>query len=162
MTVLAAQILKGMYSQARALGDKAINSDFTFEIAGHEGLYLLCKQAPHAMISPAGEIEIYLPNGQKAWQPQTVETALQGAISFYETTAGSVQKFLREIVAIGGIFDGRLYEGTPDRYTRYHPYLNCFFQVDQGDRDWENRSQVLAISGTLFYHYFGDPVEGNA
>jgi hypothetical protein len=32
-------------------------------------------------------------------------------------------------------------------------------QMDAVDRDWENRSQILQFSGTLFYHYFGETYE---
>lgn len=162
MTVLAAQIQKGYYNQAQALGEKAISAEFAFEIEGHEGLYLLCKQAPHALLGPQGEIELPGPMGDVTYQPQGGKGGFQGPISFHETKAGSVQEFMREVMANGGVFNATLYEGMPDRYQRAHKYLNCFFVPDQGDRDWENRSQVFSISGTLFGHYYGDVIEGNA
>ena len=34
--------------------------------------------------------------------------------------------------------------------------------MDPIDRDWENRSQILIFTGTLFYHYFGDIEKGSA
>jgi hypothetical protein len=61
-----------------------------------------------------------------------------------------------------GYFDAKVYEGTPQQYLRYKPIYKCFIQVDDPDRDWENRSQALLISGTVFYHYFGEVVEGNS
>jgi hypothetical protein len=32
---------------------------------------------------------------------------------------------------------------------------------DNPDRDWENRSQVTMVSGTLNFHYFGEKIPGN-
>ena len=47
-------------------------------------------------------------------------------------------------------------------YLRYKRIEECFLQIDDPDRDWENRSQVLTFSGTMFYHYYGEVVSGNS
>jgi hypothetical protein len=39
--------------------------------------------------------------------------------------------------------------------------VDCFLQFDNPDRDWENRSAATTVSGTLFFHYFGDKIPGN-
>ena len=85
MTVSTAAYLKGHYDAARAIGAKAISSDFAFEIEGFEQNWLLCKQAPWPEISPAGEIEVPMPLGSTAWQPQQVKIALGLGLSSWET-----------------------------------------------------------------------------
>lgn len=162
MTVSKDRYLKTFYDATQNMGYKVINSDFTFEIVGYEEMYLLCKQAPWPDLTPQGEIEIPMPLGATRWQPQQVKTAKQGPISLIETMRNHVSSTLLAIIADGGTFDATIYEGTPDSYLRYKKIRDCFMQLDEPDRDWDNRSQVLTFSGTLFYHYFGEIYEGNS
>lgn len=162
MTVSTAAYLKGHYDAARAIGAKAISSDFAFEIEGFEQNWLLCKQAPWPEISPAGEIEVPMPLGSTAWQPQQVKIAQQGQITLIETVVGSIDNMLIDLITKGGTFNAKVYEGTPQKYLRSKRIVDCFMQVDNPDRDWENRSQVLTFSGTLFFHYFGKNGAGNS
>ena len=161
MTVSTAAYLKGHYDAARAIGAKAISSDFAFEIEGFEQNWLLCKQAPWPEISPAGEIEVPMPLGSMMYQAQQIKIAHQGQISLLEDVAGSVDQMLVNLIAKGGYFNAKVYEGTPQQYLRVKRIVDCFIQVDDPDRDWENRSQVLMFTGTLFYHYFGETISGN-
>ena len=96
-----------------------------------------------------------------AYQPQQVKTAMQGQVSFYETTAGAMDQALVDILANQGRFDAWVYEGTPEKYLRRKRIQDCFMQIDAPDRDWENRSQPMMFSGTLFFHYFGETEEGS-
>lgn len=156
MSVSNPTILKGFYNAARAMGSKSINSDATFEIAGHEDLALITKQFPWPVLSVGGEIEVATPMGGAMWQPQQLKVHLQGQLSFTETVTGRVQRFLDEVVAKGGLFQATVYEGTPDAFYRACKIVDCFFQADLPDRDWESRSQVTMVNGTLFFHYFGE------
>ena len=104
MTVSNAAYLKGFYDTTRALGAKVISSDFTFEIEGFEGNYLLCKQAPWPELSPAGEIEVPTPLGATMWQPQQLKVAQQGQISMFETIAGSIDQMLVNLITRGGTY----------------------------------------------------------
>lgn len=160
MTVSTATYLKGFYDKTRALGAKSVNSDFTFEIEGYESSYLLAKQAPWPVLSSAGEIDIATPLGANMWQPQQLKVAQQGQVALHETVAGAVDSMLLDILTKGGIFNAKVYEGTPQKYVRYKRLEDCFLQLDSIDRDWENRSQVLIFQGTLFFHYFGVTVRG--
>lgn len=162
MTVSNAAYLKGFYDTTKALGAKVVSSDFTFEIEGFEQNYLLCKQAPWPEISPAGEIEVPTPMGAKMWQAQQVEIAQQGQISMMETVAGSIDNMMVSLIAKGGTFNAKIYEGTPQKFLKAKRIVDCFIQLDAPDRDWENRSQILIFSGTLFYHYFGEITPGNS
>ena len=161
MAVSSAEYLKSFYNTARALGNKSINSDAYFEIEGHEDLALLTKQFPFPTLGSAGEIEIPMPMGAAMWQPQQIKVNQQGQLGFTETAPGHVQKFLEEIIAKGGLFQATVYEGTPDRFYRAYKLRDCFFQPDNPDRDWENRSQVTLINGTLFFHFFAEKIPGN-
>lgn len=161
MTVSTPAHLKQAYGLSRALGDKSVSSDAMFVPKGFEHIRLLCKQFPWPILSIAGEIEVAAPNGSKSWQPQQLDTAKQGQITFYETARGDMEKFITDILDLGGKFDADVYEGTMERHSRGVQIKDCFFVFDSPDRDWENRSQVTTISGTLFYHYFGDKIPGN-
>lgn len=156
MTVSSNTYMKSLYQGVTAMGAKAINSDMSFEIEGHEGRWLLCKQAPWPVLSSAGEIEIPSPMGGALFQPQQLKVNMQGQVTFLETVAGDVDAMLIAIAAQGGRFNAKIYEGTPTSWTRRKRLVDCFLQMDAIDRDWENRSQVLQFSGTLFYHYFGE------
>ncbi|MBL8473807.1 MAG: hypothetical protein JNM98_18600 [Rhodocyclaceae bacterium] len=169
MAVSTAAYLNDHYDATAALGAKAISSDFSFEIEGFEGSYLLCKQAPWPELAPAGEIEVPAPLGATYWQPQQVKVALQGQISLFETIAGSVDQMMVDLITRGGTylgggctFNAKIYEGTPTKFLRAKRIVDSFIQMDAPDRDWENRSQVLTFSGTLFYHYFGEIIAGNS
>lgn len=155
MTVSNKKYLNTVFNTTAAMGDKVVSSDATFEIEGFEYLSLLVKQFPWPELSPAGEIEIPMPMGLMRWQPQQLKINQQGPVQIMETKKGHVAKFLEDILIQGAIFNAKVYEGTPENYTRVEPLKSCFMQLDNPDRDWENRSQILLISGTLFYHYLG-------
>lgn len=161
MSVQSADYHKANYGVIRAMGAKAISSDATLQIVGYEAMWLLCKQFPHPVNGVTGEIEIPGPNGIAMWQPQQTKLNYQGPISMTETEAGHVSAFLSTNLAQGAKFDAWVYEGTPDRYTSRRRIVDAFIVPESPDRDWENRSQVLSITGTLFYHYFGDVEPGN-
>jgi hypothetical protein len=161
MTISSADTLRGFYNATKALGTKSISSDAYFEIEGHADLALLTKQFPWPTLGSQGEIEVSTPLGGKTWMGQQIATAQQGPITFTETIAGRVMRFMEDIVANGGEFNATVYEGTPDKFTRAYKLVGCFFVPDAVDRDWENRSQLTLINGTLFYNFFGGRLTGN-
>ena len=57
MTVSNPGYLKSFSDATRAMGRKAINSDFTVEIEGYEGMYLLTKQCPWPVITTGGKLK---------------------------------------------------------------------------------------------------------
>lgn len=162
MTVSTGSYLKGYHDKTRSMGRKAINSDFTIEIEGFEHVYLLTKQCPWPELSSAGEIAVATPLGAEVWQAQQAKVNQQGQVTFYETVAGDIDQLMADMLARGDHFNAKIYEGTPTKYIRYKRIEDCFLQIDPTDRDWENRSQVLTFSGTMFYHYYGEIVEGNS
>jgi hypothetical protein len=161
MTVSTSAYLKGFHDTTKALGSKVINSDFTLEIEGFEAYYLLAKQCPWPENSSAGEIEVPMPLGSVAWDAQQLKINHQGQVTFMETVAGSIDQMLVDIITSGGKFNAKIYEGTPTKYLRAKRIEDCFLVLDDADRDWENRAQILTFSGTMFFHYFGDIISGN-
>lgn len=161
MTLNTDAYLSQALNQLATFGDKSISSDAQFVIDGFERHRLLTKQFPQPILSSGGEIEIPGPMGIATWQPGQAKINQQGQISFYETVNGDVETLLTNIMARGGRFDASVYEGTMEKFTRGWRITSCFIQFDSPDRDWENRQQVLLLSGTLFYHYTGDRITGN-
>jgi hypothetical protein len=161
MTVSNTAYLKGLFDQAKTLGDKAISSDFALEIEGFESMWMLAKQCPWPVVTPGGEIEVSSPLGGTIWQPQQAKTALQGQVSLQETVHGSVNTLLINLLTKGGRFNAKIYEGTPQRFLNAKRIVDAFLVVDNPDRDWENRSQVLMFTGTMFFHYFNEDIAGN-
>jgi hypothetical protein len=145
----------------QALGDKLNAGDATFEPVGFPGLYLLVKQFPHPTISGGQEVEVPMAGGGKYYDQAPIDTSFTGQITFLETTAGTVKQFAQDVLAAGGFFDARIYEGTPDRHTRSYLLERLFFKIDPSDRDWENRAMVLQLSGSLFGNFFGKVSPGN-
>lgn len=145
-----------------ALGDKLNAGDATFEPLGFDSIYLLVKQFPHPKVSGGPEIQVPYAGGGQYFEQGPIDTSFQGGITFLETVAGSVSRFAKEVLRQGGYFDARIYEGTPGRHTRSYKLERCFFKLDPSDRDWENKQQVLMLTGTLFGNYFGDDRPGNA
>lgn len=162
MTLSNAAYLKQFHDTAKASGSKIISSDFSLEIEGFESNWILTKQCPWPELSTAGEIEVPGALGSASWEMQQAKTNQQGAISFMETTAGSIDQMLVGLIASGGKFNAKIYEGTPTKFLRAKRIEDCFVQVDNPDRDWENRSQILIFSGTMFFHYFGEVIPGNS
>jgi hypothetical protein len=161
MTVSTGAFLAASYAQQKALGDKSISSDAMFVIDGFEHLRFLAKQFPWPILSTAGEIEIATPMGSASWQQQQLKPNQQGQITFQETVKGHMESFIERLADQGNKFNASIYEGTMEQYSRGVKIVDCFFQFDNPDRDWENKAQVTTISGTLFFHYFGQKIPGN-
>jgi hypothetical protein len=161
MTLNTDTYLGQALNQLQTFGDKSISSDATMVIDGYEQHRILFKQFPQPTLSTAGEIEIAGPMGIATWQPQQAKINQQGQVSIYETVDGAAEKLLRAIMAQGGRFDATVYEGTLEAHTRGWRIYKAFIQIDNPDRDWENRGQVTMLSGTMFFHYTGETLPGN-
>lgn len=156
MTISSNAYLRQAYSSTVALGDKAVSSDATFEIEGFEGMMLLIKAFPWPTLSPGGEIEVPMPLGQAMYMPQQIQTHKSGQVTLMETVDGKINDMLVKLLTQKAKFNATVYEGTPDNHTRACPIYDAFLVIDTPDRDWENRSQQLNLTGSLYFHYFGD------
>lgn len=161
MTISNPSVLKGFYNATKAVGAKSINSDAYFEIAGFESLSLLTKQFPWPVTGSQGEIDVPTPLGASMFEQQQLKIAQQGPITFTETQAGHVAAFMSQVARNGGKFQATAYEGVPDSFARAAKLVDCFFVPDASDRDWESRSTLTLINGTLFFHFFDEWIPGN-
>lgn len=162
MTISNSSYLKSFHDLTVGLGHKVISSDFTIEIEGFEKYYLLAKQCPWPIITTGEAIEVPTVLGAAMWEPGQAKFHQQGAIAFQETTAGDIDKLFLGLITGGGEFNAKIYEGTPQKFLRYKQVRKCTLNCEPVDRDWENRTQPLVITGNMFYHYYGEVTEGNS
>lgn len=161
MAVSSTNTLQNIHSQIGAMAQKTMNSDFTVEIAGFPNITLLFKQAPWAVLTTGEAVEVALPMGLTGWMSSNVTYNQQGPFSMYETEDGMIDNFLLALLLEGGVFDCTVYNGTKDRFTRAKRYSGCRLNAETVDRDWENRTQPMMISGTMYFHYSGEDIAGN-
>ncbi len=157
MAVSSADLLAKNYKTAQALGMKEVQCDAYFEIEGYEHLKFLAKTFPRPVLASAGTVESYLPNGIKVQQPQQLQVAQSHETSFYVTKGGDVEKALNALNNSGGIFQAMVHLGEVGNPYASYPLTNCFLaEVAPLDQDTEGVGQHVMLSGTLYYHYFGE------
>lgn len=159
MTINSAEFLKLQYQTHRTLGDRSLSSDARMVISGFEHLTMLIKDFSWPVLSTAGEVEVWLPGGQKTWQEQQLETAMQGQVTITETVLGHAYDAINRLN--GKRFDATLFEGAPEAFYRSVKIRDCFMKMDPAERSFENRSQVTQYTGTIFYNFFGETVLGS-
>jgi hypothetical protein len=161
MAVSNAGLLKDIHSKTGALAPKAIASDFMAVIKGFENHKFLIRQIPWPVLATGEAMEVPGPLGLVEWQPTQAKTHQQGALVLMETVDGMVDNMLIALLLQGGTFEMTAYEGTDEVFTRAKRYHKCSLSAEPVDRDWESRQQPMQINGTLFYHYYGDDIDGN-
>ena len=160
MSVSPADLLAENYKTAQALGQKEAQCDAYFEIEGYENLKFLAKTFPRPVLASAGTLESYLPNGVKVQQPQQLQVAQTHEVSFYVTKGGQVEKALNALNNSGGIFQATVHLGQVDKPYASYPLTDCFIaEISPLDQDIEGVGQHVMMSGTLYYHYFGERKE---
>lgn len=160
MSVSKPDYLRALYNAKSAAGQPSINSDATLQIVGYESILLQTKQFPWPVIGPSGEIEQAGPMGITTVLPAQLKIAQQGAITFTETSNGTIHAFMSNVARNRAVFDANAFEGTPDYFVRGYRLRDCFFVPDQADRDWENKMQLTQITGTLHFHFFDESIPG--
>ncbi len=160
MSVSPADLLAKNYKTAQALGKKEAQCDAYFEIEGFENLKFLAKTFPRPILASTGVIESYLPGGLKMGQPQQLQTLQSHEVSFYCTADGAVEKALMQLNNNGGVFQAVVHLGQIDKPYASYPLQNCFLaEISPLDQDIEGVGQHVMMSGTLYYHYFGERKE---
>ena len=156
MSVSSMSVLSRTFQNTNDLGAKAVQADATLVIDGYEDMVLLFKQFPWPVATVGGVIEYFGPLGQKMGQPSQNKTMQEGPVSIYETRTNRAGEFLKQLIADGGEFNGTVYAGRPDDYTRKEDIKKAMLVVDTPDRDWENDMQVLMLAGTMTFHWFAN------
>jgi len=161
MPINEASYHESNFRLVQALGEKLNAGDMAFEPVGFNGMYLLIKQFPYPFVAGGEAIEVPEPGGSVGWQQAPLKTAFQGPFAMQETVAGTSRQFFSDVLAAGGYFDAKIYEGTPGRNTASYLIEQAFVSMDAPDVDWENRLTLLLLSGTISYRFFGKRIAGN-
>ncbi|MDG9809411.1 MULTISPECIES: hypothetical protein [Pseudomonas] len=156
MTVSKLAVLSRTFQNTNDMGAKAVQSDATVVIEGYEDMVLLFKQFPWPVATATDVIEYFGPVGQKMVQPQQSKTKQEGPFTIYETVNNHADLFLKNLIEQGGEFNATVYAGRPDDFKMKHEIKKAILVCDTPDRDWENDTSPLMISGTLHYHWFGN------
>jgi hypothetical protein len=150
------------YRLVQALGAKLTAGNFTFEPVGFGGMYLLIKQFPLPFLSGGDAIESPEPGGGFGYVQGPIRTAFEGQVGLQETESGIARQFLVDVIRGGGYFDARIYEGTPGKNTGSYSIEQAFMKIEPPDIDWENRTQLLLLTGSINYRFFGKTYPGNS
>lgn len=147
--------LRENFLAAKALGDKLFSSDAILVPEGNEDMFLLFKEFPMPVLSTGEAAEAPLPHGGVAYEPTQIKTNFQGQVSIADTTKKSVEAFLAKVRNNKGKFNAWLYEGTKEKYAKAYYIEDMSIALDAVGRDTEARQQLLYITGTAFFNYFG-------
>lgn len=140
---------------AKTLGDKLFSSDAILVPELDENMFLLFKEFPMPVISTGEAAEAPMPHGAVSYETTQIKTYFQGQVSIADTTKKEVEKFLAKVMSNKGKFNAWLYEGTKQKYAKAYYLEDMSISLDAVGRDTEARQQLLYITGTTFFHYFG-------
>ena len=161
MAVSTGTYMEGFHRTSQAMGQKLVSSDFTLQIDGYEENYILTKQFPVPKLSVGEGIDISAPLGTKYKQRGQAIFSQTGAVTFYETVAGQIDRMLLSMICKGGSFNAWVYLGTPRNYTARYRILNCGLVMENPDADMENSTTPLTITGQIEFEYYGTKEAGN-
>lgn len=172
MAVTRAGVMKGFHDKSRQMGDKRIAADYSFQIDGFENEWLLCKGMFWPDLTAGEGIEVPTALGGAMWQPSQVKFHQQSQVTFQETTAGHIQKLFDALLlnkqTISGFnqesgasrFNAWIYYGTPMDYIQRARIRDAFLTAEPIEVDWENRTQLVTVTATVYYHFYGE-YQGN-
>lgn len=151
-----------VYQKTKALGEIALNSEYTMVIDGKDEYTYLVKQFPVPQVTPEDVIEVPLIGGFKTATQQTPRFDFRGSIAFKENMDGAVRALIESLqadveIGVRPTFNATLYLGTPDNFKQKWRIIDAvLFGFDPLDTDTENRSQITVLQGQIFYMYFPD------
>ena len=150
-----ADTLRNNWLAAKALGDKLFSSDAILVPENYPEMFLLFKEFPMPVLSTGEAAEAPLPHGAVAYEVTQLKTNHQGQVSIADTTQKEVEKFLATVRNTKGKFNAWLYEGTQEKYAKAYYLEDCSLALESVGRDTEARQQLLYVTGTIFFVYFG-------
>lgn len=167
MSVTTAGYIHSLHDTARLQGDKRVAADYSFQIDGYEDKWLYCKAQFWPVLSASEGIEVATPLGGAMWQPSQTKFNQQAQLVFEETHAGDINVLLNNVLQCrvadssrmgdgAARFSAWVYYGTPDVWRERARIWDCFMTVEPVETDWENRTQIITIPATLFYHFYGE------
>lgn len=166
MAVTRASVIKGFHDASRLSGDKRIAADYSLQIDGYEDQWLLCKSQFWPELTPGEGIEVPTPLGAAMWQPSQCKFHQQANVTFQETTDGTISKMFKDMLICKdqtstARFNAWVYYGTPESYIQRARIEHAFITAEPIETDWENRTQLITIPTTVFFHYYGQTEDGS-
>lgn len=165
MAVTRASVIKGFHDASRATGDKRVAADYSLQIDGHEGAWLLCKSQFWPELTVGEGIEVPTPLGAAMWQPSQCKFHQQSQVTFQESRHGIIQAMFESLLmsasAAGAArFNAWVYYGTPENYIQRARIQDAFITAEPVEVDWESRTQLVTVPSTIFYHFYGEYESG--
>lgn len=148
--------LRGDYQVAKQLGAPLLACQGMLVPRGAPEMRLLFQSFPRPIVTNNDIGDVGYSGGLQGHVPGVAKTSYQGSITLLETETGIVNQFAELVLANGGSMDCDYYDGRPERFTKVYELLDCAFTFEPGDMQADGRSQVLTISGSVQYMYFGD------
>ena len=150
--------LRGDYQAAKQLGAPMLACQGMLVPRGAPEMRLLFQSFPRPIVTNNDIAEINYARGLKAHTAGSPNTSYQGSITMLETETGIVGQFAELIMANGGIMDCDYYDGRPERFTKVFELEDCAFTFEPADMQSDGRSQVVTVSGSIQYMFFGDSI----
>lgn len=155
--------LRQDYEAAKSLGAAALACNAVLIPKGFENLSLLIQNFPRPMVTNNDPADVDYAGGLAAHVQGVPKTSFEGSITVIETEQATLSKFAEAIVANGGcLSECRVVFGTSDgtqnagaiSYTIHDVAFT--FSDGGGEIDASSRSQILTVSGSIRYMYFGE------
>lgn len=154
--------LKREYETAKTLGTPALACNAILIPKGFEHMRLLVQNFQRPMVTNNDSADIDFAGGLAAHRPGVPKTSFESSITCIETEKGAVSQFSQAVMNMGGSVDScsvifNISDGQtntqPIVYTIYD--VNFTFSDGGGEIDASSRSQILTVSGSMRYMYFG-------
>ena len=152
--VLMAQ-LKSDYELARQSGSPLLQCQGMLVPRGFEHMRLLFQSFPRPIATNNDIADVAYSGGLQAHVAGVPKTSYNGALTILETESGACTAFSEFLLANGGSIDCDYYDGRIDRFTKSYELLDCAITLEAADMAADGRSQVVTVSGTIQYMYFG-------
>ena len=147
--------LRGDYDAAKALGAPLLSCQGMLVPRAAPDMRLLFQSFPRPIVTNNDIAEVAYAGGLQSYVPGTPKTSYQGSVTLLETETGRVSQFAELILSLGGLTDCDYYDGRPGYFTRVYELQDCAFTFEPADGQADGRSQVMTISGSIQYMFFG-------
>ena len=155
--------LRKNYETAKGLGAPALACNAILVPKGHENLFLLFQNFTRPMPTNNDAATVDYAGGLESHVAGIAKTSFETSITCIETEKGMIHNFAQAIVDNGGFLDqARVIfgasDGTQNAGTKVYDIfdLTPTFGDGGGEFDASSRSQILTVSGSMRYMYFGE------
>lgn len=144
------------YQVAKDAGAPMLACDGMLEPEGFESLRMLITGWSRPITTHNDDADINYAGGLQAAVPGVPKTHHTNSITFIETDSGIIQEFSEWLMERSGSINCWAYDGRPDRARRKYLLQDCTFTFENGgDIQSDSRSQIMTLTATMGYMYFG-------